>query len=64
MMVGSKWTNVPVGDEWVTSYNPYLLLRFDCHIHVDVVLLPLLALSTCLSTVIKQNTIPVLALVA
>ena len=36
-MVDSKWTNVPVGDEWVASYNPYLLLRFDCHIHVDVV---------------------------
>ena len=37
MMVDGKWTNVPVGDEWVASYNPYLLLRFDCHIHVDVV---------------------------
>ena len=37
MMVDSKWTNVPVGDEWVASCNPYLLLRFDCHIHVDVV---------------------------
>ena len=37
MMVDGKWTNVPVGDEWVVSYNPCLLLRFDCHIHVDVV---------------------------
>ena len=37
MMVDGTWTNVPVGDEWVASYNPYLLLRFDCHIHVDVV---------------------------
>ena len=36
-MVDGKWTNVPVGDEWVASYNPYLLLRFDCQIHVDVV---------------------------
>ena len=36
MMVDGKWTNVPVGDEWVASYNPYLPLRFDCHIHVDV----------------------------
>ena len=67
MMVDGKKANVPVGDEWVASYNPYLLLRFDCHIHVDVVtatftltlLLPLLALSTCLSTVIKRKTTPV-----
>ena len=25
MMVDGKWTNVPLGDEWVASYNPYLL---------------------------------------
>ena len=37
MMVDGKWTNVPVGDEWVASYNSHLLLRFDCHIQVDVV---------------------------
>ena len=37
MMVDGKWTDVPVGDERVASYNPCLLLRFDCHIHVDVV---------------------------
>ena len=37
MMVDSKWTTVPVGDEWVASYNPYLLSRFDYHIYVDVV---------------------------
>ena len=39
MMVDGKWTSVPVGDEWVASYNLYLLpvLLFDCHIHVDVV---------------------------
>ena len=32
-------TDVPIGDEWVVNYHPYLLLimRFDCHIHVDVV---------------------------
>ena len=37
--VDGKWTNVPVGDEWVANYNPYLLLmmRFDYHIHVEVV---------------------------
>ena len=35
--VDGKWTNVPVGDEWVASCNPYLLMRFDCHVHVDVV---------------------------
>ena len=33
----AKWTNVPVGDKWVASYNPYLLMRFDCHVHVYVV---------------------------
>ena len=25
MMVDGKWTNVPVGDEWIASYSPYLL---------------------------------------
>ena len=35
--VDGKWTNVHFGDEWVASYNPYLLMHFDCHIHVDVV---------------------------
>ena len=25
-----------LGDEWVASYNPLLML-FDCHIHVDIV---------------------------
>lgn len=35
--VNGKWKDVPVGDEWVATYNPYLLMRFDCHIHVDIV---------------------------
>ncbi len=35
--VNGKLKVVEVGDEWVASYNPYLLMRFDCHIHVDVV---------------------------
>ena len=37
MKVDGQYTDVPVGDEWVASYNPYLLMRFDCHINVDVV---------------------------
>ena len=35
--VDGKWTNVSVGDEWVASCNPFLQMRFDCHIHVHVV---------------------------
>ena len=66
MMVDGKWTNVPVGDEWVASCNPYLLpgIEYYCVLTTTstlTLLLPLLALSTCLSTVIKQKTTPVLA---
>ena len=60
-MVDGKWTNVPVGDEWVASYNPYLLLRFDCHIHVDVVTATACIKYLFISTVIKRKTTPVLA---
>ena len=55
-----KWTNVPVGDEWIASYNPFFLLRFDCHIHVDVV-----TATACFKYLFKycrkRKTTPVLA---
>ena len=29
--VNGVYKDVPIGDEWVASYNPWLLMRFDCH---------------------------------
>ena len=48
MKVDGKYTDVPVGDEWVASYNPYLLMRFDGHNHVDVV-----TATTCIKYLFK-----------
>ena len=28
--------DVEIGNEWVVPYNPYLLLRFNCHICTDI----------------------------
>ena len=27
--------NVQMGNQWVVPYNPYLLMRYDCHINVE-----------------------------
>ncbi|KAK6026601.1 hypothetical protein OSTOST_07420 [Ostertagia ostertagi] len=27
---------IPYGDEWVVPTNPYLLLKYDCHINVEI----------------------------
>lgn len=35
--VDGVWQDVPIGNEWIVPYNPYLLLKYDCHICVDVV---------------------------
>ena len=35
--VGNTWVDVPVGNQWVVPYNPYLLLLLDCHVCTDVV---------------------------
>ena len=29
---GNSWVDVPVGNQWVVPYNPYLLFLLDCHI--------------------------------
>lgn len=35
--VNGQWVDVEIGNEWVVPYNPYLLLRYNCHICTDVV---------------------------
>ena len=35
--VGNSWVDVPVGNQWVVPYNPYLLILLDCHVCTNVV---------------------------
>lgn len=35
--VDGQWTDVEIGNEWIVPYNPYLLLRYWCHICFDIV---------------------------
>lgn len=35
--VEGEWKDVPIGNQGIVPYNPYLLLKYNCHICVDVV---------------------------
>ena len=35
--IRGQWVDVEIGNEWIVSYSPYLLLKYQCHICVDIV---------------------------
>lgn len=34
---GGQWVDVEIGNEWIVPYNPYLFLKYNCHICADIV---------------------------
>ena len=51
--VGNTWVDVPVGNQWVVPYNPYLLILLDCHVCTDVVTAA--SYAKCLHKYIKKG---------
>lgn len=35
--VENKWCDVPISNQWVVPYSPYLLLKYNAHVMVDAV---------------------------